>query len=94
MRRWIGASVEVGCGFCGHRILVGESMQLIEGEWGRPKIRCQKDADGPVNESEVAEEEARRAKVNSERSLIKQPTTYLDADRLPFDGKTAAAGGL
>ena len=71
-------------------------LQLLEGPpdnpLTHPKVRCQHHAEGPVNWTQIAEDDARRALATQERSIGGQPTTYVDVDKLPFDGKAAAAG--
>jgi len=92
-RHWYRARFETACGDRqGCRIPTGEPVLWIRGEQGWTKKRCAQHAGEPVNEAHLAEDDAKRAEINRERSLVVQPTSYLDDDKLPFDGKAAAAG--
>ena len=91
-RRWVRALFVSRCGYCGRRMEVDQAMQLIDGAWKVPKVRCAQCADRPVDEIEIAAWDAKRAEINRARSVASQPTTYVDGDRTLFDGKAAAAG--
>lgn len=97
MRRWVRAQVDTSCGYTeGCRIDAGEPMFSIHGEAGWTKQRCRHHAGEPVNEKQLAEDDARHAKATAGKTVAAQPTTWSSAKTLatqvPHDGKAAAAG--